>query len=165
MTSPWRTGWSASSPMGPSFTHWGGITNKLVGLLVVVFVFSCSNRQWKVGPGMEKKLAERGSVGWIWDNMIAKQGVLSILLLGHWIVWVREHVICQYKELWAIKPTQVLLASFQHLLLCVQELNVWRALGKLLKHALAFWLDIGPSRQVIGRKVIDDPESEFVQLF
>ncbi len=127
--------------------------------------FFCSNRQWKVGQGMEKKLAEGGNVVWIWNNVIAKQGAVSILLLGHWTVWVQEHVICQYKERWAIKPTQVLLASFQHLLLCVQGLNVCRALGKLLKRALAFWIDIGPSRQVVDRKVIDDPKSEFVQLF
>lgn len=40
MTSPWRTGWSASSPTGLSFTRWGGVTNKdrtLMGLLCLLF--------------------------------------------------------------------------------------------------------------------------------
>lgn len=53
----------------------------------------------------------------------------------------------------------------QRLLLCVQGLNIRRALGKLPVRALAFWLDTGPSRQVIDRKVMDDLVSEFVQLF
>lgn len=136
MTSPWRTGWFASSPTGPSFTRWGGITNKRNCSLVVCFFLLQQTMKSKPGNGGEIGL---GVEAWVKFE----------------IMWLRSRELCQfyylgigfyeYKSMWSVntkscglsKQQQGPVSIFQALIaLCARA---WQALGKLLKLELP-WL-------------------------
>jgi len=50
MISPWKTGWSVSSPMGLSFMRWGRIKDKHYLIVFVAWSFAAAdNKKWSWG--------------------------------------------------------------------------------------------------------------------